>query len=46
MIIDPVERVERVIPVEPVARVITVAQGARNDRKLQFLKYTAVAIFF
>jgi len=49
MIIDPVERVERVIPVdrvEPVARVITVAQVARNDRKLQFLKYAAVAIFF
>jgi len=31
---------------DPVARVITVDQVARNNRKLQILKYAAVAIFF
>ena len=38
-----VDRVDRVVNVD---RVITVNQVARNLRKLQFLKYAAVAIFF
>ena len=41
-----VGRVGRVDHVDQVDRVITVAQATRNQRKLQFLKYAAVAIFF
>ena len=43
MIINPVDPVERVIAVD---RVIEVERVIRNQRKLQFLKYAAVAIFF
>jgi hypothetical protein len=49
MMVDPVDReanVDRVDRVVNVDRVITVNQVARNARKLQFLKYAAVAIFF
>lgn len=41
-----VEPIDPAVRANPVARVITVDQAARNNRKLQFLKYAAVAIFF
>lgn len=44
--VDRVVNVDRVDRVVNVDRVITVDQVARNARKLQFLKYAAVAIFF
>ncbi|MBF8252264.1 MAG: hypothetical protein HW379_606 [Actinobacteria bacterium] len=44
--VNPTDRVERIDRAIPVERIITVDQGARNRRKLQFLKYAAVAIFF
>jgi hypothetical protein len=46
---DPIVNVDRVIAADRVVnvdRVITVDQVTRNARKLQFLKYAAVAIFF
>ena len=43
MMVDRADRGDRV---DQVARVITVSQATRNQRKLQFLKYAAVAIFF
>lgn len=46
MMVDPVDRVERVIEVDRVERVIEVDRVIRNQRNLQFLKYAAVAIFF
>jgi hypothetical protein len=46
MMVDPVVNVDRVDRVVNVDRVLTVNQVARNARKLQFLKYAAVAIFF
>ena len=41
-----VDRVDLADRADRADRVITVTQAARNQRKLQFLKYAAVAIFF